>query len=69
MMLYPSTTHQTIDVVRKMKGSAVSKSSQINLTSALFNAPSFNYPTTWAAKRAYAHFGTSIGGGPIGVNG
>ena len=68
-MPYPTASHQTIDVVRKMKGSAVSKSSQINLTSALFNAPSFNYPTTWAAKRAYAHFGTSIGGGPIGVNG
>lgn len=46
-----------------------------SMTFASFVAPSFNAaysttnPTNWSAKRAYAHFGTYFGKGPIGVNG
>ena len=56
-----------------MKGEGVSEMSFVTktfMTTPSLSVPSFNYPTTtWAAKRAYAHFGTSIGRGPIGVNG
>ncbi|MFM7860598.1 MAG: hypothetical protein ACKO8C_04250 [Candidatus Nanopelagicaceae bacterium] len=32
-------------------------------------APSFTYPTSWATKRAYAHFATNFGARAEGVNG